>query len=375
MNPVARLRRSMLIGLGVVLFQGVQAQPASEHAMPATHSATGLLFFLSAEGHHFSGPDPSNNSLNEDAWASSDIVFTVSHDRFRLFGEYLVSSREHDLERLQLGYEPVADTVVWVGRFHQPASAWNTEHHHGRYLQTAITRPSVELWEDEGGILPQHLTGVLVDSRLPLGENSGLLFSLGGGLGSLIEQDGLAPFDVLSPYSKGRRASWTGRLAYLPEMLGSTTQFGLLAGRHHLPVVDTGVANTLNANLVQQEIIGAFATLHEDPWRVAATVYDVHVDLQGAGVSSKESFTAGYVQVERLLPRGFTVYGRGESSSRAGSSRYIAANHQGFELRRATAGLKWDFRTRQALTAELARGTTLEARRYEFRVQWSAAFP
>ena len=63
----------------------------------------------------------------------------------RLFGEYLVSSVEHDLERFQIGYELVPDTLIWAGRFHQPASAWNVEHHHGRYLQTSITRPAVEL--------------------------------------------------------------------------------------------------------------------------------------------------------------------------------------------------------------------------------------
>lgn len=371
MNRMVLWWRVALCALGVAIFQG-HAQ-AADH-MTTAPPASGLLFFLSAEGHHFSGRDPTNNDLNEDALVSSDIVFTVTHDRFRLFGEYLLSSREHDLERFQLGYEAAADTLIWLGRFHQPASAWNTEHHHGRYLQTAITRPSVELWEDEGGILPQHLTGALIDSRWPLAGTSGLQFSIGAGLAPRIEADDLAPFDVLTPYAEGRKVSWTGRVAFVPDFVGPT-QFGLLAGRHRLPVVDAGVASMLNATLVRQDIFGAFATWHSEPWQVAATVYDVHVAFSGAGTMTRERFAAGYVQVERTLPYRLTAYGRVESSSDAGRSRYVAVLHQGFELRRTTAGLKWDFRPRQALTVEGARGTTLLGQRTELRVQWSAALP
>ena len=53
------------------------------------------------------------------------------------------------------------------GRFHQPGSAWNNELHHGHYLQTAITRPAIEAWEDEEGLIPQHLVGTLLESRRP----------------------------------------------------------------------------------------------------------------------------------------------------------------------------------------------------------------
>jgi hypothetical protein len=34
-----------------------------------------------------------------------------------------------------------------------------------RYLQTAISRPAIENWEDEEGLIPQHITGAPVESR------------------------------------------------------------------------------------------------------------------------------------------------------------------------------------------------------------------
>ncbi len=78
-----------------------------------------------------------------------------------MFGEFYVTPDERDLERLQFGFEFVPETVLWVGRFHQPASAWNTEHHHGHYLQTAITRP-LETGGTLAGGIAHEFNNVLV---------------------------------------------------------------------------------------------------------------------------------------------------------------------------------------------------------------------
>jgi len=356
------LRRTIPLLLGLALLGGAQAQDKKE---TAARREAGAIFFVSGEARHFSGVE--QDSLNEDAPLSVDAVFTFSHDRFRLFGEYLLTTREHDLERFQVGYEPVADTQVWLGRYHQPASAWNNENHHGRYLQTAITRPSVELWEDEGGILPQHLTGVLLESRLAAGESAGVQAHLGIGLAPTVEDGELVPFDLLSPSRDGRHWSWSARLAYQPQLL-SPTQFGVLAAQYRMPVVDPmGVAGSTDP--IEQDVYGGYANVQEDPWRVSLAIYDVWMKQNG----SKEDFWAGYVQVERQFRHALTLYGRVEDSWGAEDSRYIQTAHRGFELRAAVAGLRWDFRSRQALTVEAARSTTLDGNRSEYRLQWSAA--
>src|SRR5437016_9605532 len=78
----------------------------------------------------------------------ADLLLSLQKGPFKLFGEFLKSDHEGDLERFQLGWQLSNDTVVWIGRFHQPTSVWNHEHHHGQYLQTSITRPSIDEWED-----------------------------------------------------------------------------------------------------------------------------------------------------------------------------------------------------------------------------------
>ena len=348
------------------------AQSSSEHT---NHEQPGkeLVLFLRGEAHHLSS-STSPNSPSEDSWFSADIVLALTRDRFRVFGEYLVEQQEHDLERLQLGYEVVPNTVAWIGRFHQPASAWNTEHHHGRYLQTSITRPSVELWEDEDGIIPQHIAGVLVDSRQTLGDHGGLEVSAGAGLGPRIEEKKLEPLDLVDPHEAGRHISWLARVAYQPDFFGASA-FGVVAARHRIPVMDGSIVNFPLTTEVRQDIYGAFAYWSQEPWRVVATVYDVHLGLLSPAGTRGERFLTGYVEADRELPHSLVAFGRVEDTSRASRSAYLTGNHPDFEVRRLILGLRWDLRPRQALTVEAGRGETSRGHQNEIRLQWSAALP
>ncbi len=375
MTTIARRRSTSAILVGLLCAVAAFADEADSynHVHTDSHPSSEFVLFASAEAHSFSTP-ASANQLNEDANAIGDAVFAINRGRFRLFGEYQLSNQEHDLERMQVGMEVVPDTVVWIGRFHQPASAWNTEHHHGRYLQTAITRPSIELWEDEQGIIPQHISGLLVDSRRPIGTNAGIQISAGAGLGTVVESTGLAEFDLLNPHTDGRRLSITGRIAYLPDYVG-TTIFGLLFAHNDMPVRDGHTAVLLQANDVRQDLYGAFADWTDGPWQLHAALYDVAMELQNPGSSRAESFVAGYAQLERQLPHRLTAYVREENSSDAARSVYVQVNHPDFQLRRATLGLRWDFRRRQAVTAEFTHGDSVRADQDAFRLQWSAALP
>src|ERR1700722_1088405 len=142
----SRWRPAVVVAL-LALFAWSAALAQHDHSAGG-HSSSELEVFLAAEGLAGHGqPDP-----REDApWLNADVIFALTHEQFRVFGEYFITPEEHDLERFQVGYEVAPDTVIWLGRFHQPASAWDTEHHHGRYLQTAISRPAIENWEDEEG--------------------------------------------------------------------------------------------------------------------------------------------------------------------------------------------------------------------------------
>jgi hypothetical protein len=353
----------------LISFAGRAAQAQHEH------SSSEFEVFVATEGLAGHGqPHP----REEDSWVDADVIFGLTHDRFRVFGEYFITTDEHDLERFQVGYEVVPDTEIWLGRFHQPGSAWNTEHHHGRYLQTSITRPAIENWEDEEGLIPEHITGAMIESRRPLGAESGVQFSSGVGAGPAMTREGNEPITLVGNNPGKHGLSLSGRLAYLPDYVG-TSSAGLLWGRDQLFVTTNPVAvATLRSNHATLSIYGTYADWSVEAWRFIGAGYYVDVALDAP--NPDESFMSGYLQAERQLPHRLTAFGRIEDSARMQRSRYVSLfdDHSSdidVTLRRQAAGLRWDYARRQALTCELSHVVSLATRATEIRLQWSAAIP
>jgi hypothetical protein len=338
------------------------------------HASNEFEVFLAVEGIHASGQP---NAGDDDTWFNADFVFGLTQHQFRVFGEFYVTPDERDLERLQFGFEFVPETVLWLGRFHQPASAWNTEHHHGRYLQTAITRPFIERWEDEQGLIPQHITGLLFESRRPVGKEGAIQFAGGAGAGPSFTGSELDPIDLIDHNPGEHRLSLTGRVAYLPEYTGASS-FGVLYGHDHIATSTAPVINALNSRNAVLTIGGVYADWNSEPWRIIGA--DYYVDVQLDPTARDESFISGYVQVERQLPHSLTVFGRLENSSRMQESAYVALfeDNDGdidIALRRNAVGLRWDYARRQAFTVELSHVVSLKTQSDEIRLQWSAVVP
>lgn len=341
------------------------------------HSSSEFEVFVAAKT--LAGSARPQQRDNDDSWFDADVILGLTHDQFRVFGEYFITSGEHDLERFQVGYEVVPDTVLWLGRFHQPASAWNTEHHHGRYLQTAITRPSIENWEDDVGVIPQHITGALIESRRQFGANAGIQISGGVGAGPALSRDGFEPITLVGSNAGEHGLSFTGRLAYLPDYVG-TSSAGLLFGHDQIFVRNSAALATLRSDHALLGIYGAYADWSVAQWRLIATGY--HVDVELDRPTPDESFVSGYLQIERQLPHQLTAFARFEDSARMQNSHYVALFDQpdgtlDISLRRQALGLRWDFARRQAFSSEFARlvSLTQHERAYEMRLQWSAAIP
>jgi hypothetical protein len=338
------------------------------------HMSNEFEMFVAAEAFHGTGQ---TREGDDDTWFNADLVFGLTKHQFRVFGEFYITPNEHDLERLQFGFEFVPETVLWLGRFHQPASAWNTEHHHGRYLQTAITRPFIERWEDEHGLIPQHITGALFESRRPIGGEGAIQVSGGLGAGPSLEGNEYEPINLIDSNPGQHHLSLTGRVAYLPEYTG-TSSFGLLYGHDHVDTSAPYVLNALNSRNAVLTIYGVYADWNSEPWRAIGAIYYVDVDLDPT--ARDESFISGYIQAERQLPKNLTLFGRLENSSRMQESRYVALfdNHDGnidIALSREALGLRWDYIKRQALTLEVSHVDSLKQHSNEIRLQWSAVVP
>jgi hypothetical protein len=338
------------------------------------HSSGEFEVFVAAEAFHGSGVAVRDDA---DPWINADVVAGLTQHQFRVFGELLATPDEYDLERFQAGFEFVPETVLWLGRFHQPASAWNTEHHHGQYLQTDITRPYIERWEDEQGIIPQHITGALLESRQSIGREGAIQFSGGIGAAPALTGTSLEAISLIRSNPGRHGLSVTARLAYLPEYVGASS-IGLLFGHHDLEANFGLALPSLGSSHADLTLYGAYLDWTLEPWRVVGANY--YVDVALAGAARSESFMSGYLQIERQLPGRLTVFGRLEESARMQESRYVALfdREDGsleIAVRRQALGVRWDFAHRQALTLELSHLVSLQQQSNQVRVQWSAAIP
>jgi len=301
-----------------------------------------------------------------------DTLFTVQRGPFKLFGEYLISDHEHDLERFQLGWQATQDTVVWIGRYHQPTSVWNHDHHHGQYLQTSITRPFLDEWEDLGGILPQHFTGMLVESAHKAFGSWRLRTAIAGGLAPIITPDGLEPFDLLHPDSDHHQVGFQARASLHP---GEFTEsgFGLLVATDELPAIGLTAPPIPGLDHADLKVLGAFGIYAANDWKVHATWYHVDTHLNSPTASVHGAFGVGYVEAERRLPHELTGFLRWEGSDNASDVAYLKLFRM-FVRQRNVIGLRWDFLPRQALTLQLSDTNTLDGHFSDIRLQWSAAF-
>jgi hypothetical protein len=338
------------------------------------HSSSEFEIFLAAEAFHGSGHLPRDEA---DPWVSADFVAGLTSHQFRAFGELFVTPDEVDLERFQMGFEVVPETIFWLGRFHQPASAWNTEHHHGQYLQTDITRPYIERWEDEQGVIPQHITGALVESRRAIGDSGAIQISGGAGSAPALTDSGMKPIDLIGGNPGRHGLSVTGRLGYLPEYVG-VNSVGILFGHDDLDAPYGLALSPLHSSRAVLNIYGAYVDWSFGKWRVVGANYYVDVALDHG--PRDESFDSGYLQFERQLGHEVIVFGRWENSARMQESSYVALfdkrdGNVEIALRREALGVRWDYARRQALTLELSHIVSLQRESNEVRAQWSAAFP
>ena len=74
-----------------------------------------------------------------------------------------------DIERLYAEYDVNDYFNIEAGRFNTAIGYYNNVYHNGTYFQTTVDRPGIYDFEDNGGILPVHFTGITVNGEIPSG--------------------------------------------------------------------------------------------------------------------------------------------------------------------------------------------------------------
>ena len=311
-NDSKRLSRRRLAAAGLLgLLAGTAANADTEHE---------FLFFPSVDG--FDTFSESDSSVKDSfTRAALDMLYSVSGDRFRFLGEFLWSSDEAEFERLQAGLRVGDQTFVWGGRFHAPAKFWNSEYHHGQFLQTSITRPSLEEWEHDGGSQPAHIMGLLLESEHLRGDESAVAVAASAGLAPVFEHGELHAHEIFEGISD-HGLSLNLRIGYRPQYLEST-QFGIVAAWNEINAEPELVPAPGQPESIDQASLGVFGDWHRENLRLLASLvyFDNELDLTTGKVD--DSYVLGYAQLEYQANDIVTVFGRLEGGVDQDDSVYL----------------------------------------------------
>ena len=321
--------------------------------------------------------DPVSSIDNSFVRPAADILYAYNNARFRFLGEYIWSSTEAEMERFEVGWRATDRTMFWVGRFHTIAKYWTTEYHHGQFMQTSISRPGVEEWEDESGPMPSHLTGLSIEHEIIRADQSAVNLGLAVGYGPTFAGQELEPFDLFDPQS-GHDLAVNVRAAWRPDAL-SDNEVGILIGWNDIPVDSASEPALADLHRIEQLTAGVFLNWQWPRWRVITSWTFFKNDLGFVDGLERDDFVAGYLQGELRAARDWTVFGRTEASFGEDSSIYLSLL-PAFVAHRNMLGLRWDFVDQQSLTVEVAdtsaKSTGPEHDNFkELRLQWSAVFP
>ncbi len=350
---------------------GKEQPPAMEAPHGHSHVPPGwnLVGFLSG-GYSAQGDADARVVDGSESHAEAALLVTFGIDRWRVLAEGVLSTEEAEVERLQLGFQINPGTVAWVGRVHQPSTYWNTEFHHGQYLQSSITRPAIEAWEDDGGPLTQHVVGLLIETEHGLADGTTIRLNTSAGLAPSLQPAGLEPVGLHRGNSGQRFASFAARFDILPDGIGEQA-YGLIAGSGGLAARGAGIAGL---SRVQQTTLGVYGDVQSGPVRWLGTLYRIrnhYAFITSPGAVTEHS-TSWFLHGERRFGEHWLAYLRHESTS--GGGALFQQLFPDFMARRSIGGLRLEPATGQAVSLEIGRARTSADRYTEFRVQWSAVF-
>jgi hypothetical protein len=369
------LKTSFRNPIAIVVAVAICLVAASTRAVAAPHktsSASEFLAFLSADQLY-------RYQMEDEAMESSDFTPVVdllySHTRnsWRFLAEYLLTDDEHELERLLVGYDASEESTFWLGRFHQPSSAWIAKYHHGRFLQTSISRPAIEEWEDDGGVLPSHISGVLLEHGIPLSKGNGSRVSMSIGAGPYLQDGELRPVDLLDPGDGDSGLGASLNYAYFPDYVAESN-FGF-AFEYSQIIVEENAALGIDQSFdINQTVLGAQVDWRRAAWQLIGAAYYVNNDSEDLAGRFGGWFLSGYAQLQFELKGKSTVFGRGEFSNNTGSADYLTL-FPDFSTGRIVAGFQYQFLDNQAFTIEVSDESTLKNSFGQVQIQWSAVFP
>jgi hypothetical protein len=249
-----------------------------------------------------------------------------------------------DLERFQIGYQFNDQATVWVGRFHTPYGYVNTALHHGVWLADALRRPKFVNFEDKGGVMPAHTTGVWVTGAEREG-NGKFLYDFYAGNGQQIQG---GTVDMQNGGNAHGAAMAGTRLSY--QFIGGAVD-GLMVGVNGF-TDKVNDDSAINPALVRLNMVGAYAVYDTDTWEHIIEAYSFHdKNLNGSpGTHRSEMWFAQFA----YRARWGVPYIRYERAMLDQSDQYFNEQTFGASYYRSALGVRFDINAKSSIKFEVA---------------------
>lgn len=323
------------------------------------------------EGHAVSSEGDGHHAahLSEDSEtdASLDLYFSGQfYEHFTLTTEYFRNKEHGDLERLYLHWQIRESLGVGIGRWHNYVGYWNAEYNHGAYLSPSISRPFIEEYEDHGGIVAMHATGLFIEKFLE-SNRAQHHFDFSVGLTASVEGANLVPFDVLD--GRPSRHGLSASLRYSQNSLEDfDNKWGVFVGKNDYQASENALVNDIN-----QIYGGAFVNQFFELSRLISAVYVVSNELVEENNFTDE-MTAAYLHYEYFAKENIMIYGRAEGSFK--TFDHLEKIFPSLYKDKAVVGLKINFLKKHAVNFESIYGKTLsDIKLTTFSFEWSFVLP
>lgn len=265
-------------------------------------------------------------------------------DRISFLGETVFEFDDGfivDVERVIVTFAARSYFRVAVGKHHTPIGYWNNAFHHGTLLQPTINRPQLVRFEDEGGVLPIHTTGVLVSGRDISPLHLGYDVMVGNGIGSTpTGDDNTAKSYTMALHSQVTSALSVGASMYTDRIAAGSPSLG------GSPVPED----------VTVQLFGGFATyLGRQLELISEFQRSEHrSNLSGTNAATNALYVYGGYRFGSLVP-----YVRYDDLQFPTLDPYFVSDN----FRQALLGARYDLGTGAVLKAEIARRKTSAAGR------------
>ena len=254
-----------------------------------------------------------------------------------------------DLERMQIGYAFNDQATVWLGRFHTPYGYWHNAYHHGQQIQPSLLRPRFIDFEDKGGILPAHTTGLWTTGGIALADGKFTYDVYAGNTPNIINNPALSGGNLDPNVAGFSNPSLTagGKLGYI---FNNGSLEGLNVGVHGL----RSQVNILSGNIpntqVEMNMAGGYLYYNNYDWEVISELYGFmnHDKMTGTG---QHNSWAGFVHVGHAFNQ-WTPYARLEKAQLSKTDPYFNSMAYGYAYSLEAIGMRYDVNPQSAIKME-----------------------